>query len=66
MFSQKAKQDAKNICKVAGGNFLEMYDFAVYGFYAAIIAKVFFPAESEFVSILQSFVAFGLGFLMRL
>lgn len=65
MFSQKAKQDAKNICKVAGGNFLEMYDFAVYGFYAAIIAKVFFPAESEFVSILQSFVAFGLGFLMR-
>ena len=65
MFSARAKQDAKNIFKVAGGNFLEMYDFAVYGFYASIIAKVFFPAENEFISILQSFIAFGVGFLMR-
>lgn len=65
MLSAKAKQDAKNIFKVAGGNFLEMYDFAVYGFYASIIAKVFFPAENEFISILQSFIAFGVGFLMR-
>ena len=65
MLSVKAKQDAKNIFKVAGGNFLEMYDFAVYGFYASIIAKVFFPAENEFISILQSFIAFGVGFLMR-
>ena len=65
MFSARAKQDAKSIFKVAGGNFLEMYDFAVYGFYASIIAKVFFPAENEFISILQSFIAFGVGFLMR-
>ncbi len=65
MLSARAKQDAKNIFKVAGGNFLEMYDFAVYGFYASIIAKVFFPAENEFISILQSFIAFGVGFLMR-
>ncbi len=65
MLSARAKQDAKSIFKVAGGNFLEMYDFAVYGFYASIIAKVFFPAENEFISILQSFIAFGVGFLMR-
>lgn len=40
-----------------------MYDFAVYGFYAAFIAKIFFPAENEFLSIMQSFLAFGVGFL---
>ena len=61
----RAKRDAKAIFRVASGNFLEMYDFAVYGFYAAFIAKIFFPAENEFISIMQSFLAFGMGFLMR-
>ncbi len=65
MEREKAKQDAKAIFRVASGNFLEMYDFAVYGFYAAFIARVFFPSENEFISIMQSFVAFGVGFLMR-
>ncbi|MCH5336836.1 MAG: MFS transporter [Campylobacter sp.] len=63
--TSQAKKDAKTIFSVASGNFLEMYDFAVYGFYAAFIAKIFFPAENEFISIMQSFLAFGMGFLMR-
>ena len=63
--SARARKDAKTIFSVASGNFLEMYDFAVYGFYAAFIAKIFFPAENEFISIMQSFLAFGMGFLMR-
>ncbi|WP_394965404.1 MFS transporter [uncultured Helicobacter sp.] len=61
----RAREDAKAIFRVSSGNFLEMYDFAVYGFYAAFIAKIFFPAENEFISIMQSFLAFGVGFLMR-
>lgn len=61
----RSKSDAKTIFSVASGNFLEMYDFAVYGFYAAFIAKVFFPTENEFISLMQSFMAFGVGFLMR-
>ncbi|WP_276883861.1 MFS transporter [Campylobacter cuniculorum] len=61
----QAKKDAKAIFRVASGNFLEMYDFAVYGFYAPFIASIFFPAENEFISIMQSFLAFGMGFLMR-
>lgn len=60
-----SKSDAKTIFSVASGNFLEMYDFAVYGFYAAFIAKIFFPSENEFASLMQSFMAFGVGFLMR-
>lgn len=60
-----SKSDAKTIFSVASGNFLEMYDFAVYGFYVAFIAKIFFPSENEFASLMQSFMAFGVGFLMR-
>ncbi|EHE3487258.1 MFS transporter [Campylobacter jejuni] len=63
--ARRCKGDAKTIFSVASGNFLEMYDFAVYGFYAAFIAKVFFPAQNEFISLMQSFMAFGVGFLMR-
>ncbi|MCW1368929.1 tricarballylate/proton symporter TcuC [Campylobacter jejuni] len=63
--ARRCKGDAKTIFSVASGNFLEMYDFAVYGFYAGFIAKVFFPAQNEFISLMQSFMAFGVGFLMR-
>ncbi|KGI56490.1 MFS transporter [Campylobacter sp. MIT 97-5078] len=62
---RRSKGNARIIFSVASGNFLEMYDFAVYGFYAAFIAKVFFPAQNEFISLMQSFMAFGVGFLMR-
>jgi MHS family proline/betaine transporter-like MFS transporter len=47
------------------GNVLEYYDFVVYAFLAAIIAKKFFPNESEVASLLASFAAFGVGFLAR-
>ena len=36
------------IARVASGNMLEMYDFMVFGYYAAAISKAFFPAQSEF------------------
>jgi MHS family proline/betaine transporter-like MFS transporter len=47
------------------GNVLEWYDFAVYGFFAPVLAAKFFPAEDPRVSLLASFVAFAVGFLMR-
>jgi MHS family proline/betaine transporter-like MFS transporter len=47
------------------GNVLEYYDFVVYAFLAAIIAKQFFPNESEVASLLATFAAFGVGFLAR-
>ncbi|MDE2435208.1 MAG: MFS transporter [Sphingomonadales bacterium] len=53
------------VLRVAGGNFLEQYDFFVYGFYATYIAKAFFPANSEAASIMLSLATFGIGFLMR-
>jgi MFS transporter, MHS family, proline/betaine transporter len=47
------------------GNVLEWYDFAVYGFFAPILAVKFFPAADPRVSLLAAFGAFAVGFLMR-
>ena len=51
--------------RVSSGNFLEMYDFFVFGYYASAIGKAFFPSGSEFASLMLSFMTFGAGFLMR-
>src|SRR5271166_2866389 len=53
------------VLRVTSGNFLEMFDFFLFGFYASYIAKAFFPAGSDFVSLLATFMTFGAGFLMR-
>ena len=49
----------------AVGNVLEWYDFAVYGYFAPIIARQFFPSENPTVSLIAAFGAFAAGFLMR-
>jgi MHS family citrate/tricarballylate:H+ symporter-like MFS transporter len=53
------------ILRVTAGNFLEQFDFFLFGFYATQIAAVFFPASSEFASLMMTFAVFGAGFLMR-
>src|SRR5262250_260034 len=47
------------------GNVLEWFDFVVYGFFALTIAEVFFPADNPTVSLLITFGAFGLAYLVR-
>jgi MFS family permease len=42
-----------------------MYDFMVFGYYAAAIGRAFFPNGSPFVSLMLSLMTFGAGFLMR-
>jgi MFS family permease len=53
------------VIRVASCNFIEAYDFIVYGYYANYIAATFFPAGSEFASLMLSLVTFGAGYLMR-
>ena len=53
------------VLRVTSGNFLEMFDFFLFGFYAAFIGRAFFPAGSEFASLMFAFTTFGAGFLMR-
>src|ERR1700737_110699 len=56
---------ASAVLRVTAGNFLEQFDFFLFGFYATQIAAVFFPARSEFASLMMTFAVFGAGFLMR-
>jgi metabolite-proton symporter len=55
----------KNVIRVSSGNFLEMYDFIVFGYYAAPIGRTFFPVHNPYASLMLSFMTFGAGFLMR-
>jgi metabolite-proton symporter len=56
---------AGRIIRVSVGNFLEMYDFMVFGYYAAAIGRTFFPNQSEYASLMLSLMTFGTGYLMR-
>src|SRR6266481_6280288 len=53
------------VVRVSLGNFLEMYDFMVFGYYAAAIGRAFFPTQNEYASLMLSFMTFGTGYLMR-
>ena len=52
---------------VAGtvGNVMEWYDFALYGFFAPVIARVFFPSDDRLSSLIATFGVFAAGFVMR-
>jgi MFS transporter, MHS family, proline/betaine transporter len=47
------------------GNALEWYDFLVFGFFTVIISRLFFPAGSQYASLLLTTATFGVGFFMR-
>jgi MHS family proline/betaine transporter-like MFS transporter len=47
------------------GNVIEYYDFALIGFLAVMMGKLFFPSEDPFLSLLGSFGAFAAGMIMR-
>lgn len=67
MTVQKASHPSKlsTVLRVTSGNFLEMFDFFLYGFYATYIANTFFPRGNEYASLILTFATFGAGFLMR-
>ncbi len=47
------------------GNGLEWFDFLIYGYFSKIIAQVFFPSGSGFVSIMLTLATFAIGFVVR-
>jgi MFS family permease len=54
-----------SVIRVSSGNFLEMYDFMVFGYYASAIGRAFFPSSNAYSSLMLSLMTFGAGFLMR-
>jgi MFS transporter, MHS family, citrate/tricarballylate:H+ symporter len=63
--AEPAKRRGRNVFIVASGNFLEMYDFMVFGYYARAIGQAFFPTADANASLLLALMTFGAGFLMR-
>ncbi len=55
----------KRAFAVGIGNFMEWFDFAIYGYFAAIIGKTFFPSAAPGVSLLSALAVFAVGFLSR-
>ena len=53
------------ILSCAIGNFVELFDFVIFGLFAAQIGRAFFPAVNPAVSLLSSFATYGVGFVMR-
>jgi MFS family permease len=55
----------KIVVATVAGNALEFFDFITYAFFAVQIGQTFFPAKTEFMSLLLSVGVFGVGFVFR-
>jgi MHS family proline/betaine transporter-like MFS transporter len=53
------------ILSCAIGNFFELFDFVLYGFFAVPISQAFFPQGNEALALINTFITFGVGFLFR-
>ena len=46
------------------GTTLQWYDFAIFGYFAPIIAATYFPNDNQFASLLSAFGIFAVGYLL--
>jgi MHS family proline/betaine transporter-like MFS transporter len=61
-----AQSDRRRRLVAAGvGNFMEWYDFSIYGFFAVAIGANFFPSGNATASLLSTLAVYGVAFLMR-
>ncbi|HEU0095573.1 MAG TPA: MFS transporter, partial [Rhizomicrobium sp.] len=47
------------------GNFIEYFDFVIYGYFASVIARLFFPTGSQAASLLLTFAVFAISYASR-
>lgn len=47
------------------GNALEFYDFALFGIFSTLFARIFFVEQDQFTGLLSSLCVFAAGLLMR-
>lgn len=55
----------KRMLAVGIGNFMEWFDFAIYGYFAAIIGAQFFPSGDKTAEMLSALAVFAVGFISR-
>jgi MFS family permease len=63
--AEQRRAKIRTVFRVASGNFLEMYDFMIFGYFSAAIGRAYFPASSEFASLMFSMTTFAVGFMIR-
>jgi MFS transporter, MHS family, citrate/tricarballylate:H+ symporter len=59
------KKQIGTVIRAASGNFLELYDYLVYVYFAGYIAKAFFPSRSEFISLMLALGTYGVASFAR-
>jgi len=66
-YSPPARSGAKfgAVIRATAGNFLEMFDFFLFGIYAAPIGKAFFATGNDYFDTSSAFVVFWVGAMMR-
>lgn len=62
---QLSKEEKKILGLSALGGMLELYDFAIYGTFAIYFSKLFFPSDNSYVTLLETYMVFMLGFILR-
>jgi MFS family permease len=60
-----SKAERKVMLVASLGSVLEYYDFVVYGMLSKHLSAAFFPQDNETIALLQSFLVFALGYLIR-
>src|SRR5271169_2579594 len=65
MSIRENRSKVRSVIRVSSGNFLEMYDFMVYAYYASYIAHEIFPSSNAYASLMMTLGTFGAGYLMR-
>ncbi len=53
------------VLRATAGNFLEMFDFFLFGLFASSIGKTFFATGNEFLDTSVAFIVFWVGAMMR-
>lgn len=61
----RRRSPARIVLAGAAGNFVEWFDFTLYGFSAAVIAATFFPADQASAALLGTFAIYGVAFVAR-
>jgi MFS transporter, MHS family, proline/betaine transporter len=64
--TQSAERTARRVSLAAAiGNTIEVYDYAIYGFMATVLAALFFPGATAGAALLSTFAVFGAAFAVR-
>jgi len=64
--SHAATPDLKRVAIAVGiGNFMEWFDWGLYGFFAVVIGKQMFPNNTPAAQILATLGIFAVGFVLR-